>query len=49
MAHLTQPPPDARTLLPEISSATAHALMRGMSKRRADRPASACELASMLA
>jgi serine/threonine-protein kinase len=49
MAHLTQPPPDARTLIPELSSARAHALIRGMSKRPADRPASACELVSMLA
>jgi serine/threonine protein kinase len=48
MAHLTQPPPDARIALPGLSSATAHALMRGMSKRPADRPASACELVSML-
>ena len=49
MAHLTQPAPDARVLRPELTSACAHALIRGMAKHPADRPASASELIALLA
>jgi serine/threonine-protein kinase len=35
--HLNQPPPDLRTLLPEVSRACAEAILRAMAKKPADR------------
>ena len=40
-AHLTQPPPDPRSLNPQIEPALAAVLLRGLEKNPARRPASA--------
>jgi serine/threonine-protein kinase len=44
-AHITQPPPDPRTLRPDCSSGIADAVQRALSKNREDRFATAEEFA----
>ncbi len=48
LAHLTAPAPDARDLLPDLPRHASYALQRAMSKKPADRYASASELLEAL-
>jgi hypothetical protein len=48
MAHLMQPPPDARDKAPDLPENVAAAVIRAMSKEPADRFATAGELAAQL-
>lgn len=47
--QMTEEPPSARTLRPDLSEDTDSMLRRSMSKKRSERPATAQELAEMLA
>jgi hypothetical protein len=49
LAHLNQPPPDPRDLVPDLTSDAAHAIRRAMAKSPADRFATAGEFAAALA
>ncbi|MBI3158316.1 MAG: protein kinase [Chloroflexi bacterium] len=48
MAHLTQPPPNARDHAPDCPAAAARAIQRAMAKERADRFDSATEFVAAL-
>ena len=48
IAHLTQPPPDPRQLSPEIPSTTAHAILKALAKKPAERFSSAGEFYAAL-
>jgi len=49
LAHLNQPPPDPRDLVPDLTSNAAHAIRRAMAKSPADRFATAGAFAAALA
>ncbi len=49
MAHLLEPPPNPRTLLPEIPESAAEAIVQAMAKKPAERFASAGEFVAALA
>jgi serine/threonine-protein kinase len=49
LAHLNQPPPDPRNLVPDLTSDAAHAIRRAMAKSPAERFATAGEFAAALA
>jgi predicted Ser/Thr protein kinase len=48
-AHIQQPPPDARELVPDLPRGAAHALQRAMAKAPADRYDSAADFVAALA
>ncbi len=48
IAHLTQPPPNPRDLVPDLSREAAHAIQRAMAKSPGERFATAGELAAAL-
>jgi hypothetical protein len=48
IAHLTQPPPDAREITPDLARETAHAIQRAMAKKPEERFARAGEFAAAL-
>jgi hypothetical protein len=48
MAHLRQPPPDPRDLVPELPAPVAAALLAGLAKDRAARPATAAAFVASL-
>jgi serine/threonine-protein kinase len=48
-AHIQQPPPDPREIVPDVPRAVAYAIMRALSKNPEDRFASAGEMMHALA
>src|SRR5205814_1979184 len=48
MAHVTEPPPDARTIRPDLPAGVGRVLVKAMAKEPADRYPNARSLASAL-